>query len=371
MKKRTFLLCFLIIASIQPTLSQDSQNDDVHEQRRSSHIGYKAKKRKNPEYFQGNRKKKNYFEGWYFKMVSADDSSIISVIPGISISEEGEEQAFIQIIDGKTANTSYYSFPGEAFTFSKDRFAVRIGDNFFSEDSIILNIHNDSSSIEGKVYMSDQVKLTKKNRGKKKLAIMGWYRFVPFMQCYHGVVSLNHNLSGSLTMNRKTHTFESGLGYIEKDWGESMPSSWIWMQSNSFSSENSSFMLSVANIPWLGKSFTGFLGFYLYEGKAHRFGTYSKAKLRVEPSTSDTLRITITEKKRTYKIETYRTNMGILKAPVNGSMDRRIAESIDAELKLTVLDEDGKVIFSDKTSIAGLEIVGDLEELRESLSKKK
>lgn len=49
--------------------------------------GYRLKKRKNPEMFQGNKKKKNYFEGWYFKMVSADDSSIISVIPGVSLSE--------------------------------------------------------------------------------------------------------------------------------------------------------------------------------------------------------------------------------------------------------------------------------------------
>ena len=43
--------------------------------------------------------------------------------------------------------------------------------------------------------MSDQVKLSKNK--KKKAGIMGWYRFVPFMQCYHGVVSLNHKLNGT------------------------------------------------------------------------------------------------------------------------------------------------------------------------------
>mgnify|MGYP006963481750 CR=1 FL=1 len=67
---------------------------------------YKAKKSKNSSMFQGNKKTKKYFEGWYFKMVSQDEISILSVIPGISISEDGStKHAFIQIIDGKTAKT--------------------------------------------------------------------------------------------------------------------------------------------------------------------------------------------------------------------------------------------------------------------------
>jgi hypothetical protein len=330
--------------------------------------GYSAKKRKNPEYFQGNKKKKNYFEGWYFKMVSGDDSSIMSVIPGVSLSENGEKQhAFIQIIDGKTATTSYFTYPIEDFAFSKKKFAIRIGKNYFSEDSLSLNIQNDTISITGTVFMSNTVKLSRKNKGRKKLAIMGWYRFAPFMQCYHGVVSLNHTLNGSIKIDAKSFNFDNGIGYIEKDWGKSMPSSWIWMQSNSFASENSSFMLSIATIPWMGKSFTGFLGFFLHDGKAQRFGTYSHAKLEIETSNSETIKITISDKKYTYQLETYRNKSGMLKAPVKGSMDRRIAESIDAKLKMTVLDKDGIVIFTDSTSIAGLEIVGDMEELSRSI----
>ena len=47
---------------------------------------YKAKKSKNSSMFQGNKKTKKYFEGWYFKMVSQNEGSILSIIPGISIS---------------------------------------------------------------------------------------------------------------------------------------------------------------------------------------------------------------------------------------------------------------------------------------------
>ena len=68
-------------------------------------------------------------------MVAKDGSSILSVIPGISLSSDGKEQhAFIQLINCVTAQTSYYSFPIEEFSFSKKEFAVKIGDNYFSKD---------------------------------------------------------------------------------------------------------------------------------------------------------------------------------------------------------------------------------------------
>ena len=327
-----------------------------------SHIsGYGKRKLKDTAMFQGNKKRRKYFEGWYFKMVSADGSSILSVIPGVSLSENGEEQhAFIQVIDGKTANTFYYDFPIDDFEFSKEKFAVRIGKNYFSEDSVILDIQNDTTSIKGEVKMSDQVYLTQK---KKRVGIMGWYRFVPFMQCYHGVVSLNHNLKGAIKKDNETYNFENGVGYIEKDWGKSMPSSWIWIQSNNFDTEKTSFMLSVAHIPWLGSSFTGFLGFFLKDGKVQRFGTYTRAKIQIKSSSPEIIKIMILDNKNTYHIETYRSKSGFLKAPVKGSMDRRIAESVDANLKLTVLDKKGNIVFKGSTSIAGLEIVGNMDDL--------
>ena len=84
---------------------------------------YKAKKSKNSSMFQGNKKQKKYFEGWYFKMASQDEMSILSVIPGISISEDGStKHAFIQIIDGKIAETKYINFPNRRFLFFKRRF---------------------------------------------------------------------------------------------------------------------------------------------------------------------------------------------------------------------------------------------------------
>ena len=77
------------------------------------------KHKKNPLIFQGKKKEKEYFEGWYFKHVSCDLKNIIGIIPGFSKNDE-DSHAFIQIIiskefDGKTLNTQYYKFSTDDF----------------------------------------------------------------------------------------------------------------------------------------------------------------------------------------------------------------------------------------------------------------
>ena len=53
--------------------------------------------------------------------------------------------------------------------------------------------------------------------------VMGPFSFVPFMECYHGVVNIDHKISGSLMINNEEIDFTDGYGYIEKDWGKSFP----------------------------------------------------------------------------------------------------------------------------------------------------
>ena len=64
-----------------------------------------------PERFQGRDKEFQYFEGWYFKLVNQDGTEAIAVIPGIAMDEQGNKQAFIQILDGKRKTALYHKFP--------------------------------------------------------------------------------------------------------------------------------------------------------------------------------------------------------------------------------------------------------------------
>lgn len=327
---------------------------------------YHFKKWSNTSFFQGNTKRKKYFEGWYFKMVARDGSSIMSVIPGISLSADGKEQhAFIQLIDGITAQTYYYRFPIEEFSFSEKEFAIRIGANYFSKDSLALAIDDQGQRVCGKIRMLNLVEY--KSGSLINPGIMGWYRFVPRMECYHGVVSLSHDLKGKLWINDKIFDFDSGKGYIEKDWGASMPSSWIWMQSNHFTNKDNSLMLSIATIPWLGKSFTGFLGFFYHNQQIVHFATYRSSKLYLETDSVNKLKIRIKNKRETLILQVVSNNTGMLKAPVSGMMDRRIPESIDATIRITMLDKNGQVVLTDSTNIAGLEMVGDFASMPKEL----
>ena len=315
-----------------------------------------------PVHFQGGNQNSSYFEGWYFKNVSADAEHIWSVIPGISISDKNHAHAFIQLINGITAETYYATFPISEFRYSEKKFGVSIGKSHFSYDGFILEFDDEKSglSIHGEIHFGNvhQLKSTLLNPG-----IMGWYSFMPFMECYHGLVSMNHTLNGCLKINNETCDFTGGKGYSEKDWGHSMPSAWIWLQCNHFETEGVSIMFSVAKIPWFGKAFTGFLCVLLFEGKIHRFATYTGAKILEISLSDESVFIWLKDKNFTVGITARRTGHGLLAAPVNGAMDRRIAESVDATIILKISDKHERLFFDEIGKNTGLELVGDIKDL--------
>jgi tocopherol cyclase len=321
---------------------------------------YNLKKIWNPSWFQGNRMQSDYFEGWYFKQVSGDGEHSRAFIPGISLAA-GDAHSFVQAIDGKTGQTWYFRYPPEAFTFSRKRFMVRVGGNTFSASHMELDLADTDTRIQGSLGFSDQVPF---RAGLIKPGIMGWYRYVPFMECYHGVVSMDHGVNGSLRINGREIVFAGGRGYIEKDWGSSMPEAWVWMQTNHFDRQGISFMLSIANIPWIGKSFNGFLGFLLYGDRRYDFATYTGARVLSLVNTAEEVRVSIRAKRFSLDITGNKNLAGALMAPHKGSMNRVIHESIDSEIHIRLRDQAGSTLFEGLGRNAGLELVGDTDSLK-------
>ena len=238
---------------------------------------------------------------------------------------------------------------------------MTVGNSTFSRGQIELDLADESTRIAGSLLFPDQ---TGYRAGIRRPGIMGWYRYVPFMECYHGVVSPDHSTQGTLTINGQGVSFDGGRGYIEKDWGRSMPEAWIWMQTNHFQVPRTSFMMSVARIPWLGSSFTGFLGFFLTGGKRYDFATYTGARLQLEEMPGNQLKIKVKARDFDLEVTTDKGNSGALKAPVAGTMQRIIHESIDAAVMVKLCDKTGKTLFEGRGVHAGLETVGNLEILK-------
>ncbi|MFX1481004.1 MAG: tocopherol cyclase family protein [Promethearchaeota archaeon] len=314
--------------------------------------------RSRPEVFQGNLKKKFYFEGWYNKIVDATADHIYAIIPTIALNKkEQTSHAFIQYLDGINATAEYFRFPLEDFeNLSKKKYEVQLGKNYFSLDRIHLDIDQDDYTIEGDLEYLDPIPWPKKFL---QPGVMGWFSYMPFMETYHGMVSMNHGLRGTLTINGENIKFDKGKGYIEKDWGKSFPNAWIWTQSNHFSTPKLSFMFSIAKVPFLRMNFNGFLSALWHKGDFYKFATYTRAKVNFLEINPDSIQIIVEDK--TYRLEFEITKKGIgsglLKAPEEGVMSGHIAESINSKIKLKLLDKKkGSIIIDDMGVNAGLEI---------------
>ena len=319
----------------------------------------KLKRLMNPPAFQGTLKEKEYFEGWYLKNVSRDTGSVISFIPGISLSDSSH--SFIQVIDGISGWTHYFEFTSGEFKPAMDKFEVRIGKNSFSMEGLKVDLFEEDIHVKGEIKFTDLSTFPKTFFSP---GIMGWYTFVPRMECYHGVVSMNHSLTGMIDLNGQRKVFEGGKGYIEKDWGRSFPESWIWLQCNNFTRDDISFMLSIAKIPWFGRHFTGFLSFLRVGDTVHRFATYTGAKVLEMEFHEGELKVIIGDRKLQMIITANQRISGELAAPVLGTMDRRIKESIDSDVHIVMKDKNGKELLSSNGTRAGMEIMGDLEDLK-------
>ena len=45
-----------------------------------------------------------------------------------------------------------------------------------------------------------------------KYDIMGFFKYIPFLQCSHGVLSMHHSLRGGLTVNGRKISMTGGRG---------------------------------------------------------------------------------------------------------------------------------------------------------------
>jgi len=313
-----------------------------------------------PEIFQGNLRKINYFEGWYFKQVTADISGVLSIIPGVSLTKN--PHAFIQVIDGISGDTHYIEYPLSDFRADKRHLALQIGENHFGTEGIILHIDRPDLTLKGRIGFINPVTWPWRLWAP---GIMGWYSFVPKMECYHAVVSIDHSLEGKVKYQNRDLDFDGGRGYIEKDWGTSMPESWIWLHTNTFQSRGTSVMLSIAKIPWRKSYFTGFIAFVLHWGRIYRFTTYNHSRIIAFHLHNQDLRVIFQNGNLTLEVKAHQKVAGSLKAPVKGLMERYIKESIDSDVEITLI-KNRVPIFTGSAFRSGLELVGEPEKLIDS-----
>lgn len=314
-----------------------------------------------PELYHGHGKRPPFFEGWYFKLVDRSEQHRFALIPGVFLHDDPTVQhAFIQVLDGNVGASHYHRFPLSEFSSEGDSFNICIGANRISSRGLSLDINQGGHSIRGRLSFEGTKPwpITLASPG-----VMGWYSWVPFMECYHGVLSLDHEIEGALTVNGKEIDFSGGRGYVEKDWGKSFPHAHVWMQTNHFDSPGVSLSASVAIIPWIRTSFPGFIVGLLVDGHLYRFATYTGAQTTHLEILDRTITWAMHDKKHALTLHATRTGGGLLHAPTVTEMTNRLLESLMSTVEVTLTTREGRPIFSGTGRNAGLEVGGAVEEL--------
>lgn len=289
--------------------------------------------------FHGAHKSHSYFEGWYFK--HQNEGHTVAFIPGVNYEEAGKKSAFVQLItDGASCNAA---IPFSAFRIFPHGI-IRAGDQLFSRMGIKVDLNTPEIRCKGIIQYGPLL--------TPKSDVMGPFRFVPFMECRHGVISMKHSLKGSLEVNGTKMDFNGGTGYIEKDWGTSFPQSYLWVQCNRFSSPSCSIMVSVADIPLGPSLFQGCICIVNYHGQEYRLATYHGVQILRYDGTGLILR----QREYVLKAEFSDKASQNLFAPKTGSMTRIIRENAACHARFQFYRNDN-LLFDLQSEEAGLEYV--------------
>lgn len=320
--------------------------------------------RLNPDWYHGQDKKGSFFEGWYFKIVDASERHSYAFIPGIFInSDASKTHAFIQVLKGKTGKTTYHHFPFDSFHALPNAFDVRLDKNHFRRDHLSLHIKDADNQIDGELSFEDisPYPVTWTSPG-----IMGFFGWFPFMECNHGVVSLDHNIKGKLRIDGEDIDFTGGRGYIEKDWGSSFPSGYVWQQSNHFETIGTCLTASIAMIPNFGFTWAGFIIALWHNKQLTLFASYTGAKVE-KLSVSDThVEWIVSDKTHRLQMRSTRAEGGLLLGPEKTDMHKRVDETMQATIDVTLSTRDGQILFHETGRNVGLEVVGDIAKLRKN-----
>ena len=304
-----------------------------------------------PEIYHGHDRRPPFFEGWYYKLVSADENKRLAVIPGVILGQDAH--CFVQTLDGISGKSSYFRYPYEAFRASQTELDITVGPNHFTRTGLSLDLPDGEVSLKGQLSLVDPIPWPVRLFSP---GIMGWFAWMPRMECYHGVLGFDHAISGTLRYNGAAIRFDGGRGYMEKDWGMAFPKAWVWFQSNHFDQPGVCITASIATIPWMGSAFRGFIVGLWLNGTLHRFATYTGARVEHFEVHDTHVDWTISGGGKRLSLRAERAEGGLLMGPSTLDMGRRVVETLSAAVEVRLTDRDGRELFSGRGRHAGLEV---------------
>lgn len=283
--------------------------------------------------FEGIKKKKNYFEGWFLKVT--DKSKLnYSFIFGISLNKN-DSHSFIQVIDGVQKRSHYFRFDINDFSYKDNE--ISIGKNILSSNKLIIN----TDELDININIKSKQLLKNRLFGN---SVMNFLKYLP-IPTKHEIVFMDADVTGTILYKNKTINLV-GKGYMEKDLGTRFPKKWLWIQTNCFKNSDTSFVLGCAD---LLLNINGFFCFLIIKDYEYRFATYNFSEIKYQKKKNKII-INIKNHKYSLKIDVlYNKGYNIIAPIKNAKMIKKIEESINSSLNIK-LYKHKKLIFEDKAS---------------------
>lgn len=279
--------------------------------------------------FQGPGRRTAWFEGWYFKF-QLDDSTTISLIPSLHRTG-GEYHGHLQWIIARDhlIFSNGRRFSRDELAVSLRPFQLQLGSNRFTQTALLI----DEPDLQLRAHF-DWIR----PYGRE---IMGPFRpFHGIMPCSHGLLVPRGGAIVSVRSELVSGTWQSGL-YFEKDWGDTFPERYIWLQAD-FPESASALFFSIARVKVGAVAFTGFIGHLVLQGKDYTFATWNLSQCRVR-GTQEDLRLTLVNDAVKCHIRIQPQASVRLKSPVDGEMTASIRESLQAPIRVIIKEETGRI----------------------------
>ena len=176
---------------------------------------------------------------------------------------------------------------------------------------------------------------------------MGWYASMPFMECYHGVVSFGHGLAGTLERGR-AGLFDGGRGYLEKDWGRAFPAAYVWLHSNHIARARrpASSPRSRSSPGCAARSAASSSGCAM-TGELYRLATYTGPATTWLDIDDAHVRWTLRSRRAPARAGRRARRGGLLHAPLRTQMHHRVEETLDGRVAVRLADASGRVLLED------------------------
>ena len=304
-----------------------------------------------------NKTGKNHFENWYFKLVDSKKENTLGILVGVQTSRQGDE-VFIQVIGSEINDNICVNYPLQSVKSKETE--IQIGDNYLGLQQMTLDIQKEGFKLKGEIIFSNHKEI------KQSLwipGLMGPYKYLPFLESYHEVVSLQHTLMGSLWINDKQINFNEGKGYIEKDWGKAFPNVWLWAQCNHFKRQDMALMIGVARLPIFFDYYTCFAIPIYYKDQLEIFSNYNGGHIAKLYRYKGYVHLIVTQKNKILDIKIYGSDEISCVPSRSSHMIRDVHACDTAKIEISIT-ENGKTVFEEIGTLCELEMGGNTSKLK-------